>query len=95
MSMPRRAGREPKLSPLSVGLQWATQITTIGLEMALPTLGGWWLDQRFGTRPVWTVALAVLGFVVAMRHLWDLSKRLNRRAGGAGNVGPNDRVSNP
>lgn len=94
MSMPRRGGRVPGPSPLSVGLQWATQITTIGLEMALPTLGGWWLDQRYGTKPLWTVVLAVLGFIIAMRHLWDLSKRLNRRAGGTGATGPNDRKAN-
>ncbi|MBA3314976.1 MAG: AtpZ/AtpI family protein [Planctomycetaceae bacterium] len=72
-----RADRSP--SPLSAGLQWATAITTIGLEMALPPLFGAWVDQRFGTGVLWTVILAVLGFVVAMRHLWDLSKRLGRR----------------
>ncbi len=94
MSMPRRGGRAPGPSPLSIGLQWATQITTIGLEMALPALGGWWIDQRFGTKPLWTVVLAVLGFIVAMRHLWDLSKRLNRRGGGTKSAGPSDGRAN-
>ena len=66
------------MSFVSVGLQWATAITTIGLEIAIPTLAGAWLDDRYGTRPIWTVVLALLGLTVAMRHLWDLSKRLNR-----------------
>lgn len=66
-------------SPLAAGLQWATAITTIGMEMALPPLVGAWIDQRYGTSPAWTVILALLGFVVAMRHLWDLAKRLGRR----------------
>jgi F0F1-type ATP synthase assembly protein I len=59
-------------------MQWATSVTSIGLEMALPALAGWWLDRRFGTTPIWTVILALLGVVVAMRHLWELAKRLNR-----------------
>jgi len=80
MSAPRRGDREPRLSPMSVGLQWATTITTIGFEMAVPTLGGWWLDQHFDTAPVWTIILALLGITVAMKHLWDISKRLGRRA---------------
>ncbi len=70
---------EYRQSPLSKGLQWATAITTIGLEMALPPLFGTWADRHFDTAPIWTIVLAVLGFVVAMRHLWDLAKRLGRQ----------------
>lgn len=79
--MAGRSNRRPEYrqSPLSKGLQWATAVTTIGLEMALPPLFGAWVDRRFDTAPVWTVVLAVLGFAVAMRHLWDLAKRLGRR----------------
>lgn len=51
--------------------------------MAVPTLGGWWLDGYFGTRPLWTIVLALLGITVAMKHLWDISKRLGRRTGSA------------
>lgn len=79
--MAARPNRRPEYrqSPLSKGLQWATAVTTIGLEMALPPLFGAWVDRHFDTAPVWTVVLAVLGFAVAMRHLWDLAKRLGRR----------------
>ena len=79
MSRPNPRGPERRLSPLSVGLQWATTISTIGLEMAVPALAGWWLDGYFRTKPVWTVILALLGVVVAMKHLWDIAKRLNRQ----------------
>ncbi len=65
---------------MSVGLQWASTITTVGLEMALPALAGAWLDRRYGTGPIWTIVLAILGLVVAMRHLWEISKRLTRPA---------------
>lgn len=77
---------------MSVGLQWATTITTIGFEMALPTLAGWWLDQKFETKPVWTIVLAVLGIIVAMRHLWEISKRLGRASGSARSARPDDRT---
>ncbi len=82
MSRPHSKGPERRLSPLSVGLQWASTVTTIGLEMALPALAGWWLDGKFGTSPVWTLILALLGVAVAMRHLWDIAKRLNRQNAG-------------
>lgn len=80
MSKPNRDPRQHRVSPLSAGLQWASSITTVGLEMALPPLFGAWVDRQYGTSPLWTVVLAVLGFAVAMRHLWDISKRLNRQA---------------
>jgi hypothetical protein len=92
MSQPGRNNPPPRLSPLSLGLQWATTITTIGFEMALPTLAGWWLDQKFKTAPVWTIVLAVLGIVVAMRHLWEISKRLGRASRSAGATTPSDRT---
>ena len=96
MSQPDPRRPERRLSPLSVGLQWASTITTIGLEMALPPLLGAWLDKRYGTGPLWTVLFAVLGFVVAMRHLWDMSKRLGRRGGPPSNpTTPSDRNGNP
>jgi len=96
MSRSGRGGREYRRSLMSVGLQWASMITTIGLEMALPPLLGAWLDRRYGTGPLWTVVFAVLGFVVAMRHLWDMSKRLgNRHPPAAGATESNDRRESP
>lgn len=53
-------------------MQWASQVTTIGLEMALPPAGGWWLDERWGTEPWLLIAGAVLGFAAGMLHLLQL-----------------------
>ncbi|MGC1272433.1 MAG: AtpZ/AtpI family protein [Planctomycetaceae bacterium] len=72
---------------MSIGLQWASTVTTIGLEMALPALLGAWLDDRYGTGPLWTVLLATLGFVTAMWHLWGMAKRL-AGPGGRPNASP-------
>lgn len=92
-ALPTGRNDPPRVSPLSLGLQWATTITTIGFEMALPTLAGWWLDQKFKTAPVWTIVLAVLGFTVAMRHLWEISKRLGRATEASRSGGSRDRMS--
>lgn len=46
------------------------EIATLGLEFAtvevLCTLGGWWLDKRWGSLPWLTLAGAVLGFAWGM-----------------------------
>ena len=31
-------------------MEWVAKITTVGLEMALPAIGGGYLDKRFGTQ---------------------------------------------
>lgn len=61
-------------SPLSIGLEWATRITTLGLEFSLPALGGVFLDQRIGTMPVLTLTGSVLGFTVGMMHMMNIAK---------------------
>ena len=68
-----------RASAISAGMRWASTISTIGLEMALPPLAGVWLDEKFDTSPVWVLVLSILGFIVAMMHLWQLAKRLRAR----------------
>ena len=62
--------------PVVVAMQWVTQITTIGLEMAIPAGLGYWADTRWGTEP-WLVSVgAIVGFAVGMRHLlWITGNR--------------------
>lgn len=46
---------------------------TAGLEFAaiigLPTFGGYWLDGRMGTLPLWTLSGLALGFAGALYRL--------------------------
>jgi ATP synthase protein I len=68
---------EPR-SILSVGLEWASRATTIGLEFALPPLLGVLIDRRWETGPWATVVGAVLGFAVGMMHVLRLARELSK-----------------
>ncbi len=63
----------PNTDPLAQAIAWVSKITTVALEMALPAIGGGYLDQRWGTK-YWALAGLVLGFVVGMWHLLQMTK---------------------
>ncbi|MFQ5730651.1 MAG: AtpZ/AtpI family protein [Planctomycetaceae bacterium] len=63
-----------KRPPMVVGVEWATRITTVGLEMALPAALGNYLDGRWGTGPWLVICGAALGFFIGMRHLLQFVK---------------------
>ncbi len=59
-------------SPYAAALEWSSRITTISLELVLPPLAGYWLDQRLGTGMLLLILGAVLGFVTATFSLMRL-----------------------
>jgi hypothetical protein len=61
-------------SNLAIGVQWASRITGLGLEFALPPLLGIALDRWWNTTPWATVVGAVLGFVVGMMHVLRIAR---------------------
>lgn len=61
-------------SPIAVGMAWATRISSIGLQMALPAAAGWWIDDRFGTKPIFLICGAVLGFATSMLAILRLAR---------------------
>lgn len=71
MSEPRDDGR----SSMARGMMWASQISTLGLEVALPALGGYWLDQRWGTSPIFVIVGVFLGFGISLYSIVKLSQR--------------------
>ncbi len=60
-------------------MQWVQQVTAVSLEMAVPAGLGYWLDNRWGTTPWLVVIGAVLGFIVAMRHLLEIAGRASKQ----------------
>ena len=70
-------------SPLSVGLEWASRITTIGLEFVLPMVLGYGVDSWLGTTPAGTLVGAVLGFALGIWQTIRTTQKLpghSRRA---------------
>ena len=61
-------------SPYATAMQWTSRITTISLEMIVPTTVGYYLDQRWGTGVIFLALGAILGFVTALLSLLSLTK---------------------
>ena len=61
-------------SPLSVGMDWATRISALGFEFALPPLLGSFVDRRLGTAPAGILVGMVLGFAVGMMHILRIAR---------------------
>ncbi len=66
---------------MALGMEWASRVTTIGLEFALPILLGFGVDSWLHTTPAGIIAGAVLGFATGMSHAVSMARQL---AGGSG-----------
>jgi ATP synthase protein I len=73
-------------SSLSVGIAWASRITTIALELSVPVAVGFGVDRWLSTAPLATILGAVLGFVLFMVHTVRIASEFtrgsNRKAAG-------------
>ena len=61
-------------SPLASAAEWVSKITTVALLMVLPGLGGYWLDQQFGTRILFTCLGFVFGLSAGIWHLLNITR---------------------
>jgi ATP synthase protein I len=65
-------------SPFSLAMEWTSRITTISLELVVPVLIGYWLDQRLGTRVLFLILGVMLGFATATLSLVRLARSTDR-----------------
>ena len=72
-NMPLQKG----LSPLAAGYMWASKAGNLGLQMILPALLGFWADNHWATRPLFTIIGALLGFGLFMIKLLALVQELS------------------
>jgi F0F1-type ATP synthase assembly protein I len=63
-------------SPIAVAMHWASQVTTISIEMVLPILLGVWTDRRLGTKAVFTIVGGIAGFWLGIWNLIRIAKVL-------------------
>jgi hypothetical protein len=67
-----QSDKEPSSAAFAYG--WVARMTTVVLEMALPGLGGQWLDSKLGTN-YWVIVGFVAGFVLGIFHLLQMVKQ--------------------
>jgi F0F1-type ATP synthase assembly protein I len=80
---------EDKRPQMVVASQLLHEATSAAISMAIFPLGGYWLDDRWGTTPWLTVLGAVVGFSLGMKQLVNLGKpRRQESSGKSGNGKP-------
>lgn len=62
-------------SAQAIAFERAAQVMTISLEMVVPGLLGYWLDQRLGTKAVFLLCGFALGAVMAGLALAKIARR--------------------
>lgn len=70
----------PQPHPMALAMEWVAKITTVGLEMVLPGIGGHYLDAWLGTSFLSLLGFGV-GLVVGMWHLLQMTKPRRRPPG--------------
>jgi len=62
-------------SPMAQASEWASRIMTVSLEMVLPGLAGYWLDQKLHTVALFMLIGFALGCTAAVVHLIHLTRQ--------------------
>lgn len=60
-------------------MEWSSTVTTISIEMVVPGLVGYWVDQRLGTAPLLLVIGMALGVPLG---IWQLVRITQRKGDG-------------
>jgi hypothetical protein len=63
-------------SPLAVAVHWASQVTTVSVQMVLPILLGVWVDRSWGTKAVFTILGAAAGLWLGIWNLIRIARAL-------------------
>jgi len=66
------------------GYVLASRATSIGFQMAIPALLGWWADSSWKTSPWCMLVGVVLGFILAMFEILQLAKGTDRTSSRSG-----------
>lgn len=61
-------------SAMAKAAEWASRIMTISMEMVLPGLAGYWLDNKLGSKGVFMLMGFAAGSVIAFKQLLSIAK---------------------
>ncbi len=62
------------LSPVAKAYVWAYRIIVVALEMVLPGLAGYWLDQQIGTLILFMLIGFGIGTTAAVMYLIQITR---------------------
>jgi F0F1-type ATP synthase assembly protein I len=65
-------------SKVARAYDWASRIILVALEMVLPGLGGYWIDNRLGTVCLFLVIGLTAGSIGGVWHLVRLARQSSR-----------------
>ena len=68
-------GEEDIRAAWAVGFSRAGEISGIGMQFVLPTMAGWWLDQKFGTGILCLCVGGMCGGLLAFFSLLHMARR--------------------
>ena len=85
-------GPPDELSPLGRAIQWVGVGTTAAAMMVLPTVVGQWLDDRWGTRYLALVGIAV-GLSTGIYYLVVAANRMQMTSNARGRSAADQRPS--
>lgn len=71
-------------APMAKAMDWVARITTAGLSAGIPPLAGYWLDQKFGTGVLLTIAGFAFGMFAGGWQLMKIAKAAEEDADDAG-----------
>jgi F0F1-type ATP synthase assembly protein I len=75
---PRQPDSPDSRSPVAEAAEWSTRIMTVSLEMVLPGMAGYWLDEKLGTKVLFMLVGFALGGYAAVMHLIHLTRKTDQ-----------------
>jgi F0F1-type ATP synthase assembly protein I len=64
---------------IGAAMRWASQVTSIGVELAVPVGGGVWLDRNYGTAPWLMILGTLIGAFLAVQGFRQLIRDLEKK----------------
>ena len=74
----RQSNSPDSRSPVARAAEWSSRIMTVSLEMVLPGLAGYWVDEKLGTRVLFMLIGFALGGIAAAMHLIHLTRKTHQ-----------------
>ena len=76
----RASRRRRRMTSIAQAYRESNEVMSASLAVALLSAGGYWLDLKYGWKPVLTICGLVIGCIVAAGSLRQMLIRLDRQA---------------